>query len=379
MAFKKSLRVLRDRALTTVLIIALCAFTPLTLPGVRPEMGAALVSLARLQMFDEDRARPEDPAPDDDDEKEKADAAETEAAQSGKSGGNAFKKIVTAPVRLMARLFRGGSDDKKPEMLVSKPTAKDVERFAAAPAPLIRTEEQAAAETSATDTSATETPLPDNHATAATAAERAAAVWFDQAVELHERGRLDAAIDKLNAALALRPKYAEAHNLLAVCYDQQGQYRRAQDEYKKAIKLESSNPRFLNNLGYSYYLSGDYKNAIKWGKKALQLTPDDRRLLNNLGLAYGRRGEYDRAFEHFLRAVGETAAHLNLGYVYSQQGRYEDAIKHYEVALRAQPQSSQAMSNLAQLYERVGRLRDAALMNEQYKKLQQRNQTVDHK
>ncbi len=64
---------------------------------------------------------------------------------------------------------------------------------------------------------------------------------------------------KLTAAISLRPDYAEAHNLLAVCYDEKVQYHKAQEEYKRAIKLESSNARFLNNIGYSYYLSGEYK------------------------------------------------------------------------------------------------------------------------
>jgi Tfp pilus assembly protein PilF len=80
-------------------------------------------------------------------------------------------------------------------------------------------------------------------------------------------------------------------------------------------------------------------------------------------------------------AVGETGANLNLGYVYSQQGKHDEAIKHYEAALRAQPQSLPALSNLASLYERVGRLREAAALSEQYKRLsvsaQQKDQTVD--
>src|SRR5215510_12047084 len=102
---------------------------------------------------------------------------------------------------------------------------------------------------------------------------------------------------------------------------------------------------------------------------------------NNIGLAYGRKGDYDKARQHFVIAVGETGANLNLGYVYSQQSKFPEAIKHYEAALRAQPNSLPALSNLAHLYERTGRNREAALITEQYKKLavasQQKDQTVD--
>ena len=102
---------------------------------------------------------------------------------------------------------------------------------------------------------------------------------------------------------------------------------------------------------------------------------------NNIGLAYGRKGDYDKAREHFKVAVGEVGANLNLGYVYSQQSKFDQAIKHYEAALQAQPNSLPALSNLSQLYERTGRLREAAVLGEQYKKLtvaaRQKDQTAD--
>lgn len=354
---------LRERVTAVALIIALCAAIPLGVPSLRSRLVTMVGSMATMQAFDDDLS-----ADDDDDPVNKS-----EVPKDKKKGGG-FKKVVTAPVRFFAHLF-GGKGEKKPEMLVTKPTAKQLERFTAVP---VSSENSVSNERAGTSTAAPAT-TPDDDAAAftGTAAERAAAAWLDQAIELQERGRTDTAIEKLTAAISLRPDYAEAHNLIAVCYDEKVQYHKAQEEYKRAIKLEPSNARFLNNIGYSYYLSGEYKDAIKWYQKALKLTPDDRRLNNNLGLAYGRKGEYDRALQSFTQAVGETGAHLNLGYVYNQQGRYEEAIKHYEIALRAEPKSLQALSNLAQLYERVGRLREAATLSEQYKKLSVSGQAVE--
>ena len=285
---------------------------------------------------------------------------------------NTFKKIVTAPVRFVARLFRSGNSDK-PQIDVAKKQQQDELKspeFKAAP--VNRTTNGLPSETSSA-------PEPVSASTMAAAADK----LFEEAIELHGKGRLDAAMEKLNGALMLNADNAEAFNMLAVCYDEKGQYKQAQEEYKKALKLAPENGRFLNNLGYSYYLSGDYGNAVKWFNKGLKGTPDDKRLHNNLGLAYGRKGDFDKAREHFVLAVGDLGANLNLGYVYSQHGKYDDAIKSYEAALQAQPSSLPALSNLAQLYERTGRLREAAALNEQYKKLavtnQQREQTVDQK
>ncbi|MFN7927181.1 MAG: tetratricopeptide repeat protein [Blastocatellia bacterium] len=252
------------------------------------------------------------------------------ASNNGSSqDGTSFKRVVTAPVRMIARIFRR-SDDK----------------VAKIPAPEKKTD-----------------------SAVATAIEREAATVFDQAVELHDKKQLDAAIAKLTAVVGMQPNNSEAYNLLGVCYDEKGQFKAAQDEYKKAIQLEPINARFLNNLGYSYYLASNDKQAIKWYQKALKFTPDDRRIMNNLGLSYGRRGDYTRAKDQFVKAVGEQGAYLNLGYIYSQQGRYQQAIENFEAALRLQPNSLVAMTSLAQVYDRVGRARESAMLQEQYKKL----------
>ena len=174
----------------------------------------------------------------------------------------------------------------------------------------------------------------------------------------------------------MQPNNSEAYNLLGVCYDEKGQFKEAQDEYKKAIKLEPINARFLNNLGYSYYLTSNDKQAIKWYQKALKFTPDDRRIQNNIGLAFGRRGEYAKAKETFVKAVGEHGALLNLGYIYSQQGRYQQAIEQFEAALQLQPNSLVTMTSLAQVYDRVGRARESAVLQDQYKKLSTGSQRV---
>ncbi len=333
MTFKRLARLLKKPAVTMGLIAALVVGGLTTIPEVRSNISNNLDQGSDFFLFDGDDA-------------------------DGKP--NAFKRIVTAPVRLMARLFRRKKDDN---FAMKKATEKDLARMKVVP---MNRERHGLPDQIADAGSGTTTEM--------TTAEAAAQNLFDEAVALHERGKLDSAIEKLVAATVINPESAEAYNLLAVCYDEKGQYLAAQEEYKKALKLDSDNARFFNNIGYSCYLSGDFKNAVKWYKKGLKLTPNDRRMHNNIGLAYGRKGEYKKAREHFIIAVGETGANLNLGYVYSQEGKFDEAIRHYETALAAQPQSLPAMSNLAQLYDRTGRIREAAMLNDQYKKLAQASQ-----
>jgi Flp pilus assembly protein TadD len=365
MAWKKFFRYMRQPAITSVVVIALALVAVTAIPTVRSRVISSLDSGANLFLFDED---PSDEAAD-----EASGEASEEASPEGKDGAqtrgkkrSGFKRVVTAPVRLFARLFRGKNNN---DMAMRKASEKDIEKMKVIP--VNRSQNGVPGGADANNGLAPE----------AATVEVAAKNLFDEAIELHDKGRLDGAIEKLVAATVLQSNFAEAFNLLAVCYDEKGQYRLAQEEYKRALKIDPNNARFLNNLGYSCYLSNDFGAAVKYYNKGLKLTPNDRRMHNNIGLAYGRKGDYDKARQHFLIAVGETGANLNLGYVYSQQGKYEDAIKYYEAALRAQPQSLPALSNLASLYERTGRLREAGMLSEQYKKLavaaQQKEQTVD--
>jgi Flp pilus assembly protein TadD len=360
MARKKSFRYLRQPAITAVIAIALALVAVVASPTLRSRVSSSLNSGANFFLFDDLF---------DDDMSENA-SDEAEASPDGKAGvraegkkSNGFKRVMTAPVRLFARLFRGKTNND----MAKKASEKDLEKMRVVP--MNRAQNGVIADAGG------------GVAPEATTAETASKNLFEEAIGLRGKGRLDGAIEKLVAATVLQPNYAEAFNLLAVCYDEKGQYNPAQEEYKKALKIEPNNARFLNNIGYSRYLANDFGDAIKYYSRGLKITPNDRRMHNNIGLAYGRKGDYDKAKRHFMIAVGETGANLNLGYVYSQQGKHEEAIKHYEAALRAQPQSLPALSNLASLYERVGRLREAATLSEQYKRLsvsaQQKDQTVD--
>ncbi len=359
MTTKNFIRYMRQPAILALMVIAILLVAVTAIPSVRTQIAANLDSGANLFLFDDD--------PSEDAESASAEEQSGNGTQPAAKKKNGFKRIVSAPVRFMARLF--GKKDNN-DVAMKKPSEKDLEKMKVIP--MNRTQHGVPGEIA---------DAGNSFAAESTTAELAAKNLFEEAIELHDKGRLDGSVEKLVAATVLQPNYAEAFNLLAVCYDEKGQYRLAQGEYKKALKIEPNNARFLNNLGYSYYLSNDFGNSIKYYNKGLKLTPNDRRMHNNIGLAYGRKGDYDKAKQHFLVAVGETGANLNLGYVYSQQGKFDEAIKHYEVALKAQPQSLPALSNLAHLYERTGRLRESAQLSEQYKKLsvaaQQKDQTVD--
>ncbi|MFN0121020.1 MAG: tetratricopeptide repeat protein [Blastocatellia bacterium] len=368
MALNKTLEYLRKPLVIGVLALTLLLSAPLAVPTFRAEFLAALaVDEELLDTGDETSAATP----------EAQDNNPFPNAPSRKKKPNLFKRIVTSPFRMISRAFRGDSDQER----LAKANHKAAADFPTLP--VIRTRDGMGSEV-ARDVPP-DVPLdaipastisriqsgalsPGAVLSNETRADQTAALMYGEAVDLHLRGQIDNALEKLTAVVTLRPKHAEAHNLLGICFDQKGLYGFAHSSYERAIKLQPGNSRFLNNLGYSYYLSGDNKEALHWYKKALKRTPEDRRLHNNLGLTYGRLGDINKSLEHFTRSVGPVAARLNLGFVLNQQGRYEDAIREYETALRGQPDSLAALAPLVKLYERTGRLREAAYASEMLKK-----------
>lgn len=336
---KKVFRSLRHPVMATVVVAALSLGVISTVPGIRHQVVSNLDSGSNFFWFD-DAPESGDPA--------------------GQKKGNAFKRVFGAPFRLVARMFKRNDNN-----VAKKMTDKDLEKMKVIP--ISRSQ------------NGTPDQIADTNGTAAeaTTAELAAQNMFEEAVELHGKGRTDGAMEKLIAATVLQPNFSEAYNLLGVCYDEKGQYESAQDEYKKALKIEPNNARFLNNIGYSFYLASDFGGSVKYYKRGLKITPNDRRMHNNIGLAYGRKGDYDKAKDHFTVAVGEIGALLNLGFIYSQDGKHDDAIKSYQAVLKIKPDSLPAMSNLAQLYERKGWLREAGALHAQYKKLSEEEKNKD--
>ena len=76
----------------------------------------------------------------------------------------------------------------------------------------------------------------------------------------------DQAIKFLNKAIELNPKMAEAHHVLAMFYEGQGNHEAAKLASLKAIEI-SPTPKYRNNLGNIYFKQQHYEDAIReYGK-----------------------------------------------------------------------------------------------------------------
>ena len=260
--------------------------------------------------------------------------AEAGNADQPKKKGNKVVKVLSAPFKLVGRLFGGGDDTNK----VHRMTEKDAERFEASGVTRIEDANNKPVKRDSTLSSAKE--------------------HLEAGREYLLEGNYNDAISELSTAASLDPKLTEAHNLLGVAYDKKGFNDRARESFEKAVKMEEDADT-LNNLGFSLYQNGNYRAAVDRLKRAAKLAPQDERILNNLGLAYCRLGKIDEAYKAFSRAMGPLTGNLNTAKMLERFGREDDAIRYYEAARQIDPNNSLALRRLADLYQRVGRATDS--------------------
>jgi tetratricopeptide (TPR) repeat protein len=183
---------------------------------------------------------------------------------------------------------------------------------------------------------------------------------------LDAEGRSGEALAELETALRLKPDYAEAHNNLGNALAKQpGRLNDALFQYQEALRLKPDDVEAHNNLANLLEkLPGHVNDAIAEYEEALRLDPGFARARNNLGNALatipGRLNYAIAEFEEALREAPDYAeADYNLGNVLNAAGRPLDAIPRYEAALRLKPDYVDAHINLANTLDSLGRSGEA--------------------
>lgn len=108
---------------------------------------------------------------------------------------------------------------------------------------------------------------------------KTAADWLNLGDYDYESGNCQQAIEDLNKAISLNPKYAEAYNNRGYVYMRLQNYEAALKDLDKAIELRPDYATALRNRGdiYNYYYEqdrnkaiADYDKVVSLGKTAVQ-------------------------------------------------------------------------------------------------------------
>jgi len=189
-----------------------------------------------------------------------------------------------------------------------------------------------------------------------------ALVYYNQGVDRHALGRLDAAAEDYLRSISLNPRDARVHSNLGVLLQTQGKLDEASASYQQAIALDPADARAHANIAVVLEAKGDMDAAIEHYRRSLALDPDEPRTYNNLGNALRSMELLDEAIARLRRAVelmpGYAEAYSNLGNAQKDRGQLDAAIASYNTALALNPGSVDAEWNRGLAFLMLGRLEE---------------------
>jgi tetratricopeptide (TPR) repeat protein len=141
----------------------------------------------------------------------------------------------------------------------------------------------------------------------------------------------------------------------------EGRLDAAMERYQAALELQPSNPVIHNLLGVARLQGGDAGGAIEAFNRALALAPSYSDARNNRGAAYLRLGQVALAEADFLSVLADRSyanragVHFNLGALYTSRGNFAAAEENLrKAAVPAGPLNAYLM--LAQVEEQLGKM-----------------------
>jgi Flp pilus assembly protein TadD len=152
--------------------------------------------------------------------------------------------------------------------------------------------------------------------------------------EEYMAGNFAIAVRYFEAAIALRPDYANAHYNLGTTYERLQKVDRARFHYEKARDFQGKGAyAAICNLARLSILTGDPQAAVQPLQDCLA----------------------DEVEEPSIR----VSLHKNLGWALYLLGQHEDALAQLQQAIAVDPNSTAAHCLLAQVYEALGQLEQA--------------------
>jgi len=168
-----------------------------------------------------------------------------------------------------------------------------------------------------------------------------------------------------------QPNNLEAWALLAKVYEAQRDYQNAVEAFKKITELDPNREEAFFGLGQIYVRMQRPKEGVAALEKALALNPDRKETMFAIGNAYEDAREFQKAgdaYEKYLSYKPDNAwqAYQRLGMARFNGEQFEAAAAALAEAFKVQTQDQVIGYNLAQAYQKAGKLAEA---EETFKKL----------
>ena len=165
-----------------------------------------------------------------------------------------------------------------------------------------------------------------------------------------QEGYAEKALKPLKRALEVQPWSAEAHSVLGLVYQVQGENVLAEQAFRKALSYEPDSGEINNNFGAFLFSQNRLDEAYRQFSRAAQdVNYESRsRTYENLGIVALRQGKRQQATGHFEKALRLNGnlplARLELSSLLYEQGRKQDAWGHYQVFASLSRQNERSLA-----------------------------------
>lgn len=152
-----------------------------------------------------------------------------------------------------------------------------------------------------------------------------------------QKGYPARSIERLEAVLRVNNRSAQAHGMLGVVYQSQGEYALAAKNFRRALALDPALSAVRNNYGVMLYETGDYATAYSQFEKVTAdiYYPGRGRAFENLGMAALRLQDKDAARRFFQRALrldkNQAQSALELAWIAYEDGQPLEAERLFRI------------------------------------------------
>ena len=176
----------------------------------------------------------------------------------------------------------------------------------------------------------------------------------------HQVGKHEISVNLITNAIEIDSQQVEAYNNLGIVFKKQGKLEKSVQAHHKAIEIQPDHAEAHYNLGDTYQKQGKLEESIQAYYKAIEIQPNYTEAYNNLGIALKEQGELELAMQAYHKAIeiqpSSAEVHYNLGNAYQEQKKSELATQVYHKAIEIQPNYAEAHNNLGNAYQEQGEL-----------------------
>ena len=176
----------------------------------------------------------------------------------------------------------------------------------------------------------------------------------EKAHELFDRGKWEAALKELRAAIRTNPYNHLWHFDMGVMLDQLGRFDEAVTAFRKAVDLQADDIESLNALGIDLTRTGAPQAALECFERCEKLDSAYEPSYCNRIMAYSDLGDHDKAEQMFYLARQITDecpfCSFNLGESLYRRAQYDRAISCWKQVIRTDPDHGDVHYRLALAY-----------------------------